>query len=82
MAGMEGRIVFVNHKREMAALLTDGGYTVFELLGSEVDAGDVITGDLESLGRETWQNATKKEKIDVAVEDIHCSRAIAIRFIS
>ncbi|MFQ5674832.1 MAG: hypothetical protein ACE5G1_02960 [bacterium] len=44
------------------------------LRGFGIDIGDIIIGDLESLGGETWFDQTKTEKYDVFVEDIHGSK--------
>lgn len=80
---MKGKIALYNPKRGMAALITENDeYTSFELLGHDIEVGDVITGDLESLGGETWYNQTQMEEIEVFVEDIHGSRQIALRIIS
>lgn len=80
---MKGEVVLVNPENGMAALMVDGGgYTSFEVLGGEVECGDVISGDLESLGGETWRNETQMEDLDVFVEDIHGSRSTARQLIS
>ena len=80
---MKGQVELINPKRGLAALLTENGdYTSFELLGYDVEIGDVISGDLESLGSETWSNESKRERIEVIVEDIYGSKATALRIIS
>ena len=80
---MKGKVALLNLKKEMAALITNSDeYTSFELLGHDVGLGDIITGNLESLGGETWFNETRNEKIEVSVEDIHGSKQMALSIIS
>ena len=80
---MEGKIVLINPKRGMASLITEyGEYTSFELLGCDVEIGDIIIGNLESIGSETWRNETKMKEIDVFVEDTHGDKRSALSIIS
>ena len=81
---MKGKVALINSKRGMAALITENDeYTAFEVLGPlNIEVGDTINGDLESLGGETWYNVTKMEEIEVFVEDIYGKRDIALRIIS
>ena len=80
---MKGKVTLININRGMAALVTENNeYTSFELLGHDVELGDIIIGDLESLSGETWYNKTQMEEIDVAVEDIHGTKQIALSIIS
>ena len=80
---MRGKVALLNPKRGMAALITENGeYTTFEPLGYDVELGDIVTGDLESVGGETWFNETKDEKIEVMVENIYGNKQTAIKIIS
>lgn len=80
---MRGKVTLINPKRGMAALVTENEeYTSFELLGHDVEIGDIIRGDLESVGSETWYNETQMEKIEVMVEDIYGNRQTALSIIS
>ncbi len=80
---MKGEIVFFNSQRRMAAALTENNeYTVFELLDHEIEIGDFITGNLESLGGETFYNETSFEEMDVFVEEIQVSEKSALQMIS
>lgn len=80
---MRGEVTLINPKRGMAALVTENEeYTSFELLGYDVEIGDIIRGDLESVGSETWYKETQMEKIEVMVEDIYGSRQTALSIIS
>ncbi len=80
---MKGKVALINPQRGLAALITENDeYTTFEPLGYDVEIGDIISGDLESVGGETWQNITKGEEIEVMVEDIYGSKSIAVQLIS
>jgi hypothetical protein len=62
-------VVKINRSKGWVAVQTDGGYTIFELLGGyDVDVGDVIEGDFRALGGETYANRTKGVRMDVFVQ--------------
>lgn len=65
---MIGQVVGVNGDR--CAVQVTGGITIFECLETHsTELGDVIIGDLESVGRKTVVNETKDERISVIIED-------------
>lgn len=49
---MQGRIVHINYNRSMYSVeLSDGSYSVFELLDTnEINAEDIMVGLLDELG--------------------------------
>lgn len=58
----------------IAARTEHGEFIVLELLGGyDVENGNMISGNLTSLGSETLYNETKREHIKVFVQDIHAS---------
>jgi len=71
---MKGTVVAFNKKKGFAAIETDGGITVAELFSCEADIGDIITGDLENLGDETFNNETQAEEFDVYVIAVKCAK--------
>lgn len=70
---MKGTVVAFNKKKGFAAIKTESGITVAELFSCEADIGDIISGDLENPGDETFYNDTQSEEFDVYVHDIKCS---------
>lgn len=65
----------INARTGIVAAQTDAGdYAVFELSGDEMEIGDVVEGDLQSLGGETYLNVTQRHRIDVFVQAIQCTR--------
>ena len=70
---MKGTVVAFNQKKGFAAIKTDGGITVAELFSCEAEIGDVITGDLENMGDETFLNETQSEEFDAYVHGVKCS---------
>lgn len=80
---MSGIVKMLNSKRGMAAIETNSGYTVFEILGDyDVEIGDEISGDLDSHGGETFKNISKEEHIEVYVEAIQATEQNARQLIS
>ena len=67
---MNGTIIAINRINGMYAVqIEDGGVTVFELTDShEAERGDVITGELQTLGSETQQ-----ESFEAYIQDAFCS---------
>ena len=81
---MKGKVVMLNPQKELAAILTENDeYTSVEVLGDyNIDIGDVILGNLESLGSETYYNETKMERFNVFVQDINGNKKAALSIIS
>ena len=71
---MTGKVRAINQQKGFIAVETDSNeFSVFELLGGyDVEIGDVISGDLKSLGGETVINKTQSEEMDVFIQDCHC----------
>jgi hypothetical protein len=70
---MKGTVVAYNQIKGFAAIKTDDGITVVELFSCEADVGDVITGDLDNMGDETFFNDTRSEEFDAYVHGVKCS---------
>ena len=64
--------------RERIAVLTNHGYTVFDITeGSDVDIGDIISGPLNEHGSRVVANITKKQMLFVYIEAIQETRHTA-----
>lgn len=77
---MRGIVRLTSKANGFIAIITDDSeYTVAEILGGyDIDVGDEISGDLETLGGTTFLNLTKSEEMDVYVQDIHASKKRAL----
>ncbi|HBT2486654.1 TPA: hypothetical protein MBD98_001263 [Klebsiella aerogenes] len=66
------RGVVVHHEQRIGYIVIrdqTGEFTVAELLGGyDVEKGHVISGELHSLGGETFVNETEEEEIEVFVQ--------------
>lgn len=80
---MKGTIAFANsHRGRYAVLTEDGDYTIFELLeGAEIEFGETMSGDFNAAEGQTFRGA-QGQNVSVSVEDYHCSRAVALRWVS
>lgn len=76
---MRGKVIAVNLRKGLfAVLIDDGGCSVVEIVDTcEVELGDLMVGQLDTLGRETLRNETRTEDVDVCIQDIHRSSADA-----
>ncbi|GGB20668.1 hypothetical protein [Mucilaginibacter rubeus] len=75
----EGIITILNYRRGMYAVeLTDGSYSVFELLGTnELEAEDIIRGALDEEGGCILFNVTSNEQFDVIIQNTGSSLQMA-----
>ncbi|NEZ02049.1 hypothetical protein [Heyndrickxia shackletonii] len=78
---MKSKVFMINHQKGWIALLTENGtFSIAEVLEMELpNIGDIISGDIDSLGRETFLNETQNEEIDVFVQDILSGKKEAMR---
>ena len=78
---MIGKVVEINCKSGMIAVETENGeYSILESLGgNDLDIGDTLSGDLESVGQKTIINKTKSIKMSVFIDDCHCDPEIVRR---
>jgi hypothetical protein len=69
---MKGIVVWIDPKNNgMIKVKTENEtISLMELLGHEVEIGDIIKGNLEDLGGETLYNITQQEEIDVFIENL------------
>lgn len=81
---MNGIVTTINPVRGFAAIETDNGLTVIEILEVSclLSIGDEITGNLESLGTTILKNITQQELFRVCVQDCHCSFEIAMSLLA
>ncbi|MCX7012862.1 MAG: hypothetical protein NTW86_09945 [Candidatus Sumerlaeota bacterium] len=67
MGLMKGQVVEINQRRGMVAVFTeDEEYSIIELLGDELETGDVLQWNGHyPLGSETIRNLTKRAAMTV-----------------
>ena len=70
---MQGIVKGLSQNRQRAAVLTDTGYTVFDLVHGEVEVNDVISGDLASHGSQDLSNLTTTHTLSVHIEAIQAT---------
>ena len=75
---MKGTVIGINANKGLVAVSTNYGITVLELLdGSDISINDVITGNLDSHGDETFLNETQSQEMEVYVDAVHCDKTTA-----
>lgn len=70
---MQGTVKGLSHNRQRAAVLTDSGYTVFDLVHGEVNLLDVISGDLDTHGAVEVTNLTTTRTLSAHIEAIQAT---------
>ena len=70
---MRGKVIWIDPTNsELIKVQIDGSYVaLIELLCHEVEIGDEIKGNLDSLGCETLYNVTQNEELDVSIENLY-----------
>lgn len=68
---MQGSVIWINpeNSEDIKICFDEGRIVKIELLGAEVEIGDIISGDFTDLGGGTMYNSSKLEYIDVYVQD-------------
>lgn len=69
---MRGKVIKIDsNNQEMITVKTENSrIVVIELIGHEVELGDILCGNLEDLGGETIQNLSKDEELYVCVQKL------------
>ena len=72
---LNGQVVLSNtFHRTYAVKIFEGDITIIEVLGQPaIDIGDVLCGNLESLGAQDLVNETTGDLLEVFVESVYCS---------
>lgn len=70
---MKGIVHYINQQRGMVAVLTEQGYSIFEIIGSDnIEVGDSVSWrDDTVLGGETLTNHTQGERYEVYFQNHH-----------
>ena len=81
---MKGVVELISPRHGMIGVQTENNdYSVLELLGGYfLEIGDVLEGELDSLGGEEVKNITQDELWDVFIQDIYTSKVSAWNLIS
>jgi hypothetical protein len=82
VTAMQGTVKGISANKQRIAVITDYGYTVFDIEDGEVESGDVISGYLNEHGSQVLTNQTTGHKLYVYVEAIGASRETAISLLS
>ena len=73
---MVGTVRYINARRGMVAVDTEEGFSIVELLGDEVEIGDVLSWSAHRpLARETIRNRTQGVNIEVYFQNHHVTRS-------
>ena len=68
---MEGIVKLVNDDMSLFVVETDNGFTLFEVSDTDhVEAGDVVSGSLESMACDSLFNYTRAATVEVFVRNI------------
>ena len=70
---MRGIVHHINQQRGMVAVLTEHGYSIFEVVGGDnVEVGDSVSWqDDTALGSEVLSNHTQGERYEVYFQNHH-----------
>lgn len=74
---MQSTVKGLSANRQRAAVLTDEGFTVFDIEDGEVSMGDVLSGCLDDHGSTVLSNRTTGHKVDVYIEAIQATPEFA-----
>lgn len=70
---MKGIVKYVNTRNGLCAIEVEtNNFTIFEDFDEGLSVGDIVSGDLESLGGETLYNKTQEIEVDGSIENYGC----------
>lgn len=70
---MKGIVKYVNSRNGLCAIEVEtNNFTIFEDFDEGLAIGDIVSGDLESLGGETLYNETQGIEVDGFIENYDC----------
>lgn len=70
---MQGIVKGLSKNKRRAAVLTDYGYTVFDIHDGDVSHEDIIIGNLDDHGSHNLVNQTSGHTLSVYIEAIQAS---------
>lgn len=70
---MNGIVKGISRNKHRIAVLTDYGYTVFDIEEGEASMGDVISGNLGAHGAQDLTNQTTGQRLCVYIEAIEAT---------
>ncbi len=80
---MRGIVHAVSSVNGFAAVQTPSGeYTIVEVLGDELEVGDQVEGNLESLRGEYLTKVAPRERLSVFIQNSHVDAARARQVLS
>jgi len=70
---MQGTVTYINKAVGLfAVLIANNNYSVIEIPETgDIAIGDLISGNLDSLGEKTLKNLAKNEVMSVYIQSIH-----------
>jgi hypothetical protein len=79
---MHGIVKGLSKNKQRVAVLTDYGYTVFDIHDGEASLNDEISGSLDDHGSQDLTNQTTKHSLSVYIEAIQATPAAAQSLLS
>jgi len=79
---MLGIVKGLSRNKQRVAVLTDYGYTIFDIEDGEVSMGDEIIGSLNDHGSQNLTNQTTRQQLSVYVEAIEATPSAAQNLLS
>ena len=71
---MRGKISSINSRTGLAAVKTsEDSFSVFEMMGTAIEVGQEISGDLESKGVITVKNLSRNLDMEIYILETRCN---------
>ncbi|MGL4768222.1 MAG: hypothetical protein ACRCV6_09135 [Formosimonas sp.] len=79
---MQGIVKWLSQNNQRAAVLTDYGYTVFDIESGSVSYDDIVSGNLDEHGSDVLTNQTTGQTLSVDIEAIQVTASVVQSLIS
>lgn len=70
---MKGIVKYINQENGLCAIeIENNDFVIFEDYDGKLTIGDVVNGEFESLGNESFFNETIKDYVEGFIENLNC----------
>ncbi len=71
---MQGKISNINYRTGLAAIkVSEDCFSIFEMMGTMMEVGQEVSGDLESKGTVTVKNLTRNLDMEIYILETRCN---------
>ena len=75
-------MIGVNPQSRRAVIINNWGYAMAEICAGELRVDDVVEGNVEALGPNTWLNVSTRQSVSVNITHVQATMVDAHRWLA